>query len=119
MFEWKKLYECDHAGHPGDRREPNLSPNKRRKNQQSIKLGCKVKIEVYKVVESGVVDVDNYWQHTSHEPTTLKDMKDSQNHDVVRSWLDGPVKDSFDRKAIKAMLQMMSEELSKIHLFLP
>ncbi|KIJ25140.1 hypothetical protein M422DRAFT_273916 [Sphaerobolus stellatus SS14] len=113
-FEWKRLYECDHAGSPRDRRDENLSPKKRRKTGPSIKVRCNAKIEVYQLVGSNVVTVDHYWQHNNHDPATLVNMKMSRNPDAVRHWLDARVHEGFDSKVIKAMIRMTSEELAEI-----
>ncbi|KIJ33282.1 hypothetical protein M422DRAFT_264837 [Sphaerobolus stellatus SS14] len=103
-YEWKRIYECDHTGSPRDRRDENLSPSKRRKTKE----------KVYKLFGSDVVNIDHYWEHTGHDPSTLRSMKESRNPDAVRHWLDCRVNDGFDSKAIKAMLRMTSEELAEI-----
>ncbi|KIJ34446.1 hypothetical protein M422DRAFT_263401 [Sphaerobolus stellatus SS14] len=120
MFEWKRLYECDHAGQPRDRRDPNLSPSKRRKTRQGIKAGCMARIVVYKSVGDEVITINYYWKHNGHDPATLQGMKESQNPDAVQRWLDARVREGFDRKAIRAMLCMcfgflrQSKELSQL-----
>ncbi|KIJ34131.1 hypothetical protein M422DRAFT_263781 [Sphaerobolus stellatus SS14] len=113
-FEWKRLYECDHAGSPRNRRDENLSPKKRRKTGPSIKVGCNAKIEVYQLVGNNVVTVDHYWQHNNHDLATLVNMKMLRNPDAVWHWLDARVHEGFDSKAIKAMIRMTSEELAEI-----
>ncbi|KIJ47672.1 hypothetical protein M422DRAFT_248680 [Sphaerobolus stellatus SS14] len=113
VYEWKRLYECDHAGSPRNRQDDNVSPKKRRKTGDSIKVGCSAKIEVYQLVGSDVVTVDHYWQHNDHSPATLKNIKMSRNPDAVRCWLDVRVHEGFDSKSIKAMIQMTSEELAE------
>ncbi|KIJ55574.1 hypothetical protein M422DRAFT_240188 [Sphaerobolus stellatus SS14] len=134
MFEWKKLYECDHAGQPTNCRDPNKSPSKRRKTRQSIKVDCMAKIEVYKSVGDEVITIDYYWKQMAMvcvvgfsysqysyysslayaDPVTLQGMKESRNPDAVRRWLDARVREGFDRRAIRAMLRMSSEELSQL-----
>ncbi|KIJ34784.1 hypothetical protein M422DRAFT_263142 [Sphaerobolus stellatus SS14] len=77
MFEWKRLYECDHAGQPRDRHDPNLSPSKRRKTRQSIKAGCMARIVVYKSVGDEVITINYYWKHNRHELSQLTEVIDA------------------------------------------
>ena len=63
IFKWKLDYECDHAGKPRDRRNPDLSPSKRWKSGKSIKVGCMAKIEIYRHVGSDKVFVKHHWKH--------------------------------------------------------
>lgn len=66
IYEWKLYYECDHAGQPRDRRNPDLSPSKKRKMKKSIKVGCNAKIEIYKNLGSDKVFVEHHWKHNNH-----------------------------------------------------
>jgi hypothetical protein len=50
------------------------------------------------------------------EPAMLKSMKESRNPDAVQRWLDAQVQEGFDRKAIRVMLRMSSEELSQVNI---
>jgi len=45
-------------------------------------------------------------------------MQTSRNPDAVRSWLDARVAQGFDKKALKAMLRMSSDELAEVCDFL-
>lgn len=65
-YEWKFHYECDHAGKPHERRDPNLSPSKRRKTSNSIKVGCQAKINIFQLVGSDKVIVEHFWKHNGH-----------------------------------------------------
>ena len=70
-YQWKLRYECDHAGQPRDRRNPDLTPSKRRKTKPSMKVGCTAKIEVFQLMGDNRVMVQHYWRHTGHGTISL------------------------------------------------
>jgi hypothetical protein len=136
LYKWKLRYICDHAGQPRDRRDPKLSPSKRRKSGNSIKVGCEAKIHIHQAMGSGKIFVEYHWRHNNHstydainldlfyfiysqiqDPSTLQNMQESRNPDAVREWLDARVDEGFDMGAIKAMLRMTSEQLSEVFSF--
>lgn len=65
-------------------------------------------------VSFSYLQYSNYFSLVYADPTTLQGMKESRNPDAVRRWLDARVQEGFDRKAIRAMLRMSSEELSQV-----
>jgi len=50
------------------------------------------------------------------DPSTLRNMKESRNPDVVRDWLNARVDEGLDEHTIKRMLRMTSEQLQEVGL---
>ncbi|KIJ31011.1 hypothetical protein M422DRAFT_267433 [Sphaerobolus stellatus SS14] len=108
---WSKYFICDHAGKYRDQRDANLSPRKRRNRAESIKCECSASIYACQPFGTDAVDIIYKWQHTVHDPASLKDLQTSRNPNEVRTWLDERVCQGFDQKALKAMLRMTPDQL--------
>ncbi|KIJ31770.1 hypothetical protein M422DRAFT_266521 [Sphaerobolus stellatus SS14] len=81
----------------------------------STKVQCPTKITVSKLPGSELLEIKYFWEHCNHDPTTIRDMKESRNPDAVRTWLDERVAEGFNKKAIQAMLRLPSEELAELN----
>ncbi|KIJ23088.1 hypothetical protein M422DRAFT_276407 [Sphaerobolus stellatus SS14] len=112
--EWSNHFECSHASTYRDARDTNLSPSKQRNCAPSPKYCCDAKILISKLCTSDLLEIRDFWKHNNHNPVQLRDMQESRNPDAVHEWLHTRVNKSFNQKAIKAMLQMSSEELAEL-----
>ncbi|KIJ31966.1 hypothetical protein M422DRAFT_266332 [Sphaerobolus stellatus SS14] len=111
---WSERFDCSHARSYRDQRNPDLSLSKKRSRGSSIKVQCPARITVCKPSNSDLLQVEYLWEHCKHDPSTLRDMRESRNPDAVRKWLDARVSEGFNKKAIQAMIHMSSEELEQL-----
>ncbi|KAJ7238405.1 hypothetical protein C8J57DRAFT_1086881 [Mycena rebaudengoi] len=92
LYDWTEKWLCGHSGKYRDERDHNLS------------LLCgedRVKIEYC-------------WEHDGHEPGTIKDMAGSMLPLRVKEWIENPVADGLNWKAIKPLLRLDFPESLRI-----
>lgn len=101
---------CSSAGNyrPHDER-PAVSPTKQRGKglaPRTYKSQCKAHIEIMKEIGIENLRVRWFWEHTGHEPGTLKDLADHHMARASRDWLDQRVEQGFNWKCMKGLLRL-------------
>ncbi|KAH9807717.1 hypothetical protein DFH28DRAFT_913167 [Melampsora americana] len=84
-------------------------PKLKRKSQPSMKVGCPAKFTIKTRIDSGLYELEWYWQHKNHEPYSVADMKRMRLAAPVRQWLCERVLAGMNWSAIKRLL--MSPDL--------
>jgi hypothetical protein len=114
-YEWTEHLQCHHAGKPHDKRKPDLSPQKRRPNQQpSVKVGCTASIWLRKTLGQDTVEVEYRWKHKNHEVGSLDEMRQSMMPVALREWLSELVAEGLDWPQIKTRLRIDEEILMRL-----
>ncbi|KAG0322316.1 hypothetical protein BG000_002959 [Podila horticola] len=112
--EWTREYQCEHAGHYRDRKNPDIEPKKKRKRGESIKCGCTASIKMKKQFQEDEVSIEYFWKHEGHTPGVLEDIKSQRLPQDLKSWIKRRIVEGYDWKAIKGMIQNGSPLLDEL-----
>lgn len=121
-YKWRERWLCDHSGSYRDRRQSNLSPQKRRKGCSSKKVGCKASIVARKLCNEDLVEVDWHFQHTGHDPLSMETWSKSMLPTAVKKWIAHRVAEGRDWNSIHDLLRVepaLLDLLDKQSLVLP
>ncbi|KAI9234325.1 MAG: hypothetical protein BYD32DRAFT_464496 [Podila humilis] len=112
--EWTREYQCEHAGHYRDRKNPDIEPKKKRKRGESIKCGCTASIKMKKQFQEDEVSIEYFWKHEGHTPGVLEDIKSQRLPQDLKAWIKRRIAEGYDWKAIKGMIQNGSPLLDEL-----
>ncbi|KAG0086660.1 hypothetical protein BGZ92_007974 [Podila epicladia] len=112
--EWTREYQCEHAGHYRDRKNPDIEPKKKRKRGESIKCGCTASIKMKKQFQEDEVSIEYFWKHDGHTPGVLEDIKSQRLPQDLKAWIKRRIVEGYDWKAIKGMIQNGSPLLDEL-----
>ncbi|KAG0024822.1 hypothetical protein BGZ81_007581 [Podila clonocystis] len=112
--EWTREYQCEHAGHYRDRKNPDIEPKKKRKRGESIKCGCTASIKMKKQFQEDEVSIEYFWKHEGHTPGVLEDIKSQRLPQDLKAWIKRRIVEGYDWKAIKGMIQNGSPLLDEL-----
>lgn len=77
-------------------------------------MGCKAHIWFRKRAGKADIEIEYSWEHTGHDPGSLKDMQESMMSDRVRDWVNSRVNEGLDWKAIKDLVRIDEEILDNV-----
>ncbi|KAF9408098.1 hypothetical protein BGZ94_002453 [Podila epigama] len=112
--EWSREYHCEHAGHYRDRKNPDISPKKKRKRGESIKCGCTAIIKIKKQFQEDEVAIEYYWKHEGHTPGVPEDIRSQRLPLDLKAWIKRRIAEGCDWKTTKSMLQRESPLLDEL-----
>lgn len=116
-YTFTERWDCDHAGHWKDNRNLDLPPEKRRlhrRKDKSIKVDCKAHFWLRQHFGLELVELEYHWEHSGHEPGSLKDFQDSRMPHNTRRWIDKQVEQGMDWRSIQGLLRMDSKSLGEV-----
>ncbi|UZJ52506.1 hypothetical protein CBS101457_001826 [Exobasidium rhododendri] len=109
QYEWRETWLCDHSGTYRDRRLPDLSPQKRRKDcntHNSKKVGCMASIVAKKVFQQDTIQVVWRFKHTGHDAMSLEAWSKSALPPAVKGWITQRVAEGRDWNSIHDLLRV-------------
>ncbi|KAF9983397.1 hypothetical protein BGZ75_005148 [Mortierella antarctica] len=113
--EWTREFQCDHAGHYRDRKDPNIDPSKKRKRTGSIKCNCPAFIKMRKQFQDDSVVIEYFWRHEGHTPDVMEDIKAHRLPQDLKAWIKRRAMEGHDWKSMKAMMTSGSPLLDELH----
>lgn len=112
--EWTREFQCDHAGHYRDRKDPNIDPSKKRKRNGSIKCNCPAFIKMRKQFQDDSVVIEYFWRHEGHTPDVMEDIKAHRLPQDLKAWIKRRAMEGHDWKSMKAMMTSGSPLLDEV-----
>ncbi|KAF9952701.1 hypothetical protein BGZ72_005989 [Mortierella alpina] len=112
--EWTREFQCDHAGHYRDRKDPNIDPSKKRKRTGSIKCNCPAFIKMRKQFQDDSVVIEYFWRHEGHTPDVMEDIKAHRLPQDLKAWIKRRAMEGHDWKSMKAMMTSGSPLLDEV-----
>ena len=109
-------YDCNRAGYPKLYSNINISPSKRRKRAESIKVGCNSKILIQKLTDHPIVVIKYYWKHEGHSPGSINDLALNRTSTELKEWIKNKIDEGFDWYSMKQFLRRDEDQLVKVTL---
>jgi hypothetical protein len=110
----RTTFYCTSADHKPEQTEPSPGKKTRTTKKPSIRTGCTITISMIKI-NDGSVEVVYNWHHIGHVPHSTDDIKSSNVPLEVKTWIKEKLKDGLNWSAIKEVLCIEKDELTRVN----